>query len=111
MAGEQMEGTNRSQDVDSALEAVTTERRRRVLRELRARSTDSVDLTTLADAITAPERPALASETVTIELHHRDLPKLAETGVLDYDSRSRTVRYHGHRGIELLLYVLEEEFD
>lgn len=106
-----MESTNRSPDIDSVLEAITTQRRRRALRELQAREADAVDLTALADALTVQNEQTPTSEEIAIELHHRDLPKLSETGVVDYDGRSRTVRYHGHRGIELLLYVLDEEFD
>lgn len=38
-----------------------------------------------------------------IRLHHCDLPKLAETGVIEYDPRSEAVRYRGRDALEGLL--------
>lgn len=33
---------------------------------------------------------------VTVRLHHSALPKLAEAGLIDYDSAAQTVQYIGH---------------
>lgn len=38
--------------------------------------------------------------TVAIQLHHSDLPRLDDVGVVDYDARSKTVRYRGHPQLE-----------
>jgi hypothetical protein len=47
------------------------------------------------------QAPAVAAETQAgIHLHHVTLPKLAETGVIEYDARSQTARYRGHPLIE-----------
>jgi len=35
-----------------------------------------------------------------IDLHHRHLPKLADAGIIDYDSRSNTARYWGQPTVE-----------
>ena len=35
-------------------------------------------------------------EQIALRLHHMALPKLADLGLLDYDARSKTVRYHDH---------------
>lgn len=40
---------------------------------------------------------------VEIDLHHNQLPRLDEAGVVAYDERSGTVRYEGHPGIEAVL--------
>lgn len=32
---------------------------------------------------------------IAVALHHCHLPKLAEAGIVEYDARSRTVRYRG----------------
>ncbi|WP_458205625.1 DUF7344 domain-containing protein [Haladaptatus sp. NG-SE-30] len=37
---------------------------------------------------------------VKLELHHKHLPKLAAAGVIDYDRRDETVRYHGGKTLE-----------
>nr|WP_135304922.1 hypothetical protein [Halomicroarcula amylolytica] len=47
-------------------------------------------------------------ESIAIALHHTHLPKLAEHEVLDYDVRSRTVRYHGHSALEQLVTLYTE---
>jgi len=48
---------------------------------------------------------------VTRALHHVHLPKLDDAGVVDYDARSRTVRYWGHPVVEeYLLHVAPLEW-
>lgn len=47
------------------------------------------------------ERPA--SDQVEAMLHHVHIPKLIDTGVLEYDARSQEVRYRGHDRLELWL--------
>ncbi|WP_134669288.1 DUF7344 domain-containing protein [Halorussus marinus] len=37
--------------------------------------------------------------TVTIELHHNHLPRLAAAGAIDYDARTRTVRNRRHASL------------
>ena len=41
-------------------------------------------------------------------LHHSTLPKLADTGILNYDARSKTVSYHGQPAVEQLLDATSE---
>lgn len=38
-----------------------------------------------------------------IALHHVALPKLADAGIVDYDTRNSTVRYRGHPTVERLI--------
>ncbi|MBX0296768.1 DUF7344 domain-containing protein [Haloarcula nitratireducens] len=42
-------------------------------------------------------------ESIAVALHQAYLPNLAANGILDYDMRSRTVRYHGHPDVEQLV--------
>ena len=44
-----------------------------------------------------------------LTLHHVTLPKLAESGVLDYDHRSCVARYRGHARLEALLERIPAE--
>lgn len=46
------------------------------------------------------ERPGYDS--VAAELFHIHLPKLADAGVLEYDTRSRDIRYFGDQQVEEL---------
>ena len=45
-----------------------------------------------------------ARNRAALQLHHTALPKLSGVGVVDYDARSRTVRYYGHSQLEDVLY-------
>ena len=44
-----------------------------------------------------------------LHLHHTALPKLSDVGVVDYDARSKTVRYHGHSELEDVLDSMDSE--
>ena len=44
-----------------------------------------------------------AHDRVKVELHHVHVPMLADAGVLEYDARSREVRYRGHDRLEFWL--------
>lgn len=97
-----------SNSLDRFLKAVADQRRRYVLYILADSDTDVTSLDELADEI-APDDPQFDDEErVKLILHHRDLPKLAEFGQLDYDSRQGTIRYHSSDAIENLLSYLRE---
>lgn len=49
----------------------------------------------LASLEAAGEPAASRVETVTLQLHHRHLPKLAEAGLLEYDRADGTITYEG----------------
>lgn len=73
-----------------------------------------VELDDLVNSIVEREVEAgVASDTeehrrhVAIALHHKHLPKLADVAVIDYDARSKTVRYWGDDRIEACLELTE----
>lgn len=41
-----------------------------------------------------------SSDSVALELHHDHLPRLEDVGVIEYDRRQGTVRYHGRPSVE-----------
>lgn len=47
-------------------------------------------------------------EQVRTALFHVHLPELASAGVVEYDSRSREIRYRGHDRLESLLETIRE---
>lgn len=92
-------------------------RRRYVLRSL-IETTDGVaEFDHLVDRVVELERaanddpPEDHRQRVAIALHHVHLPRLIETGVVEYDWRNETVRYEGDDGIEACLAVLAERID
>ncbi|WP_425556770.1 DUF7344 domain-containing protein [Haladaptatus pallidirubidus] len=47
-----------------------------------------------------------------IQLYHCHLPKLVKENLIEYDSRSQTIRYHGSDRVEVLLEISQNhEFE
>lgn len=44
---------------------------------------------------------------IGVQLHHITLPRLEEADIIEYDARSRTVRYQGHCASQTLLEDIE----
>lgn len=81
---------------DRVLPALTPARRRLIL----AYFEDSMEQTATLDVLTGyvarqEEIESTTQERARVLLHHADLPKLADAGLIDYDARTRTVRYWG----------------
>lgn len=88
--------------VDTLFEILSKRRCRLVLSHLEAAPVDVVELDDLVDHVVDREAAAaVAAEVddhrrqVETTLHHRHLPRLSVTTLLDYDARSKTVRYWG----------------
>ncbi len=78
-------------------ELLASERRRTTLGVL-ATTTPPIELEKLASTVAARERGVDAVDTeaielVTVDLHHKHLPKLASLEIVDYDPA--TARIHG----------------
>lgn len=99
---------------------LANERRRYVLSYLHDADDDVAELAELVDEVRTREaereggpngdggRETHRSDAVKIELHHTHLPKLAASGVLDYDARTETVRYRGRPEHERLASFVDE---
>lgn len=73
-------------DSDAVFECLSARERREIVAELCVRG--SASLRGLVDAVAETgDRP----ERVELELHHRHLPKLADAGLVEYDSEDRAV--------------------
>lgn len=66
-----------------------------VLRYFDRRSTDVATVDELTEVVCERTQSDTGEQTVAIQLHHSTLPKLDDVGLVDYDSRSRTVRHVG----------------
>ncbi|WP_313691702.1 DUF7344 domain-containing protein [Halorarum halobium] len=83
------------------LSTLATEESRATLDYFQSTSDDMASVAELADELN--EYGTKDTERIAIQLHHSTLPKLADVGAVEYDPRSRTVRYRGHDELELLL--------
>lgn len=90
----------------SLFDAVAAEHRRSVLECLSSSSSEVFSVSELADYVAANRPPVADAEQAAVRLHHVSLPKLDDVGLLEYDPRSRSVRYRGNsRVADLLDYV------
>lgn len=99
---------------DEALSVVADEQRRTVLHVLEAADEETVDVGTLVDHVAervGPEDGRPPDEQyrrrIHIELHHTQLPKLAENGLVAYDTEDEQVRNVTDELVRDLLSVVE----
>lgn len=97
---------------DAIFELLVDRRRRFVLHYLRMAENDVVQLDALiewvAEQLDERDDPSEARrEQLETSLHHVHLPQLAESGVLDYDWRSRAIRYRACPDLETHLELVQ----
>jgi len=79
--------------------AVANDRRRIVLGYLRQRSDGAVSLETIIEQIREQEADPPDEHQLAIDLYHKQLPLLADAGLVTFDSENLTVRYGPKRDI------------
>lgn len=92
-------------ELDTVFELLSDRRRRYVLYTMYRTEGGSMTVDRLAtqvrrmedDHATTGERRA---ERIADDLRERQLPKLADAGIVEYDDRSETARYHGRPALE-----------
>lgn len=91
--------------IDDLFLTLADERRRSVLYFFRSSEND---VATVAELIeyTAQTCPGVEMERLEVSFHHAILPRLAEANIIEYDSRSQTVRYRGHPLLEKMLDLI-----
>ncbi|WP_425498516.1 DUF7344 domain-containing protein [Haloprofundus halobius] len=95
-----------NQGKDALLSALANHRCRSVITYFRNASEDHV---TVGDVAAALARRDHTDETqIATRLHHVALPKLDTVGLVDYDARTKTVRYHGDSQLEHVEESLSE---
>lgn len=102
-----------SLDSDDVVRLLASRRRRELLRYLREHPDEAVDLTALVSGVRERCREAGGADAQTeiqVRLHHSDLPKLEDAGVVEYDQAGSRVIYEGHDGVETLLETLATQF-
>lgn len=89
--------------LDAMYRSVTDQRRRTVLSYLRDIEGETASLDELVEHVVDEETNSPDRESVRVDLYHCQLPLLADTGVVEFDSRSETVRYRSSPVIESVL--------
>jgi hypothetical protein len=98
---------------DQTLELISVARRRTLLYHLKDCGTGTMLLDDLVDAVATRERAIPARDTpdsadsVRVSLVHAHLPRLADLGILDYDTETETVTYYGNPALESFLQYVE----
>lgn len=89
--------------LDTLFDLMSKERCRRTFTTLDEIPANVVELADLVDHVVEREGEAGVGDgsenhrqRVAVALHHRFLPKLSNAAIVDYDARSKTVRYWGN---------------
>lgn len=97
-------------NTDALFDLLSDTRRRYVLSYLHGTDGDVAELSELVDWVMRQEADGGDDdryESVAVALHHTHLPRLAESGVLDYDVQSQTVHYRGQSAVERMEALVE----
>ncbi|ELY60831.1 DUF7344 domain-containing protein [Natronococcus jeotgali] len=84
---------SRTSEADEILRALADERRREIVAALEASASDRVEIDELVRE-TAADGPNPRRNDWAVALHHVHLPALRDAGLVDYDDREGTIRYH-----------------
>lgn len=109
VTGGEMEPECERNPTDTLLEALADEQRRYVVAYLSDASGEVAPVSELACYVKKRCSETHDREQVEPALHYNGLPKLEEAGILEYDARSKTGRYHPDSKVEGLLDCLKEQ--
>lgn len=101
---------------DTALEVLADPLRRSLVTQLVDGHENVTTLAELVDRITPgnppPESPGVTRhDALRLELVHTHLPTLEDAGVVEYDARTGTIRYHPDERVEKLLEFVTAELE
>ncbi len=109
--GKGTETTEVQLSIDAVLELLADWRRRELLaRLIRSPTQTTIDqlIEHLAERETEARNERPARDSIEIKLLHVHLPKLAEAGIVEYDERSRQVRYRRNDRLERWLERVQD---
>lgn len=92
---------------NAVLDVLAHHHRREILKVLINSDTNTVEFDEIIPQICSRETSRVGSypsrNQISTEFHHVHLPKLTDAGVVEYDSRTKELRYWEHEGIEKTL--------
>lgn len=92
--------------LDETLELLADHQRRYTLYHLVAEDGEVYEYDQVCEYL-AEHCPAVDdTEEQKVVLHHKTLPRLKDAGVVDYDSRSETIRYLGREDLTTMVDVI-----
>ncbi|WP_231188589.1 DUF7344 domain-containing protein [Haladaptatus sp. DYF46] len=105
--------------LDELLKLVADTQRRQILRYLIANAEQPVPLEALVEHLSTDTSGDTTSDTtqatdqdrIVIQLHHLQLPKLADYGVIEYNSSLQLISYTEHPRVEALLQAEQRAGD
>lgn len=98
--------------LDACLQLVADRRRRRIIDQLRDEAGGRATFDDLVDRLHDAEPTdgdGTDRERLAVRLHHTDLPKLADHGIVAYDRDTGVVEYRSSDRIEAVLDALPED--
>lgn len=95
---------NDNEQLDAVYDALACTYRRQVVKYLLAAEDDVAAVGELVDVLVDHDETTEDRKRVAVKLHHVTLPKLAAHGFIEYDDRSRTVRYRESPALERALH-------
>ena len=93
--------------IDAALELLADQRRRLAIQYLRGAPDGVASFEELVDYVST-ECPNDTRKRLQTHLHHVSLPRLDKSGLIDYDHRSQTIRYHANSVVDELVESIEK---
>ncbi|WP_435156265.1 DUF7344 domain-containing protein [Haladaptatus sp. DFWS20] len=95
---------------DQFFTALTNQRRRYILAYLSNETSNSATIQELVEDIAAREHDEKTDshDDIEITLFHHHLPKLVDFGLIEFDKRTKTIRYRDDSRIESLIEYLDE---
>lgn len=97
--------------LDALLELLAHHHRREILRLLSADPNHTATVDEIVARLTAHEATRTGErperDKIEMDLNHTHLPKLTASGLLEYDTRSKQLRYWPHDQLEALLADLQ----
>jgi hypothetical protein len=102
------QSSSHSIPIDKRFDMLARADRRAVIQFFRDESTEEVTLDALVTGIVDGSYWDADESQARHYLHHSTLPKLADTGILDYDPRNKTVSYREQPAVEQLLDAVIE---
>lgn len=99
--------------LDAIISMLAHQRRRDLLSYLESEPTRTASVNECVSYIVDREEERTGSrpghEQVEVTFYHVHVPKLVEAGVVEYDDRSREVRYRGHHRLETFLGRVDDD--
>lgn len=82
-------------EIDVLLEALANQQRRCILTQLVETEDGVAAFSELIDGVAENRGPNSSRKRIATSLYHSQLPKLADANLVEFDTRSETVRYRG----------------